>query len=242
MTRARPDRQEKLRRSGGKWAWARHYTPAEGSRPGLEALRLAVHEPDRIGQRLERFLFIEELHARAFDALASAETISQAIASVDEEDPEVATLLRRLTVEESAADADDCVVQLIRAAAHRSLVALQAEARLDPARVAEVAADSGQVALDLERIGTTDCRARSGGPVASLATQEGDGRMTEVQPITSTMPIASTMPIQAMRPSRRSLRIGIRPTARGGQKARLPDAGGPRRSAAHCRALPRRNR
>jgi hypothetical protein len=115
-----------------------------------------VHEPDRIGQRLERFLFIDELHARAFDALASSETISQAIASVDEDDPQVATLLRRLTVEESAADADDCVVQLIRAAAHRSLVAMQAEARLDPARVAEVAADSGQVALDLERIGTSD--------------------------------------------------------------------------------------
>jgi hypothetical protein len=119
-------------------------------------LRLAVHDPDRIGERLERFLFIDELQARAFDALASAETISQAIALVDEDDPEVASLLRRLTVEESAADADDCVVQLIRAAAHRSLVALQAEARLEPQRVAEVAADTGQVALDLERIGTSD--------------------------------------------------------------------------------------
>jgi DNA primase len=133
-----------------------HAGPSEGSRPGLEALRLAVHDPDRIGERLERFLFIDELQARAFDALASAETISQAIALVDEDDPEVASLLRRLTVEESAADADDCVVQLIRAAAHRSLVALQAEARLEPQRVAEVAADTGQVALDLERIGTSD--------------------------------------------------------------------------------------
>jgi DNA primase len=133
-----------------------HAGPSEGSRPGLEALRLAVHDPDRIGERLERFLFIDELQARAFDALASSETISQAIAIVDEDDPEVATLLRRLTVEESAADADDCVVQLIRAAAHRSLVALQAEARLEPQRVAEVAADTGQVALDLERIGTSD--------------------------------------------------------------------------------------
>jgi DNA primase len=128
----------------------------EGSRPGLEALRLAVHDPDRIGERLERFLFIDDLHARTFDALASSDTISQAIAQVDDEDPEVATLLRRLTVEESAADADDCVVQLIRAAAHRSLVALQAEARLEPQRVAEVAADAGQVALDLEQIGTSD--------------------------------------------------------------------------------------
>jgi DNA primase len=133
-----------------------HAGPSEGSRPGLEALRLAVHDPDRIGERLERFLFIDEMQARAFDALASSETISQAIALVDEDDPEVATLLRRLTVEESAADADDCVVQLIRAAAHRSLVALQAEARLEPQRVAEVAADTGQVALDLERIGTSD--------------------------------------------------------------------------------------
>lgn len=130
--------------------------PSEGARPGLEALRLAVHDPERIGERLERFLFLDELQARAFDALASSETISQAIALVDDDDPEVATLLRRLTVEESAADADDCVVQLIRAAAHRSLMALQAEARLEPQRVAEVAVDAGQVALDLERIGTSD--------------------------------------------------------------------------------------
>jgi DNA primase len=160
MTQVRPDAhafsQSPGRRPGSNGAGPGTVGALEGSRPGLEALRLAVHEPDRIGERLERFLFIDELQARAFDALASAQTISQAIAFAEDEDPDAAILLRRLTVEESAVDADDCVVQLIRAAAHRSLVALQAEARLDPARVAEVAADTGQVALDLERIGTSD--------------------------------------------------------------------------------------
>ena len=129
---------------------------SEGSRPGLEALRLAVHDPDRISERLERVLFIEELQARAFDALAAADGVSNAIALVEPDDPEVATLLRRLAVEEPAVDADDCVVQLVRAAARRSLVALQAEARLDPDLVARVAADAGQVARDLEIIGTSD--------------------------------------------------------------------------------------
>jgi len=127
-----------------------------GPRPGLEALRLAVHDPDRIGERLERGLFADDLHARAFDALASTDGVSEAISLVDEEDPEVATLLRRLAVEEPAVDADDCVVQLVRAAAHRSLLALQAEARLEPRLVPEVAQDAGQVARDLELIGTSE--------------------------------------------------------------------------------------
>jgi hypothetical protein len=96
------------------------------------------------------------VQARAFDALAETDGVGKAILLAEADDPEVATLLRRLTVEEPAVDADDCVVQLVRAAARRSLVALQAEARLDPDLVAKVAPDVGQVARDLELIGTSD--------------------------------------------------------------------------------------
>ncbi len=131
-------------------------TATDGARPGLEALRLAVHDPDRIAERLERALFIDELQARAFDALAAADGVGKAIALIEPDDPDVATLLRRLAVEEPAVDADDCVVQLVRAAARHSLVALQAEARLDPDLVAKVASEAGQVARDLELIGTSD--------------------------------------------------------------------------------------
>lgn len=128
---------------------------SDGARPGLEALRLAVHDPDRISERLERLLFLDELQARAFDALAASEGVSDAIALVEDDDPEVATLLRRLAVEEPAVDADECFVHLVRAAVRRSLVALQAEVRLDPAVGATVGADTGQLARDLELIGTS---------------------------------------------------------------------------------------
>lgn len=147
---------EGLRSGGGRAA-----TPAgqrarssNGSRPGMEALRLAVHAPERISERLERFLFADDAQARAFDALVSADGVGEAIAEVSDEDPELADLLRRIAVEEPAADADDCVVQLIRGAARRSLNSLQSQARLDSSLVASVAQESAGVARDLELIGT----------------------------------------------------------------------------------------
>jgi hypothetical protein len=128
----------------------------EGFRPGIDALRLAVHDPDAIGDRLERFLFAEDLQARAFDALATADNVNKAVEYVEVNEPEVADLLRRLAVEEPTVNADDCVVQLVRAAAHRSLSALLAEARLDPGLFTSVSEESGKVARDLELIGTSE--------------------------------------------------------------------------------------
>jgi DNA primase len=152
-THERAGRAPSERRRGGRGAGK---AAAEGARPGLEALRLAVHDPDKIGDRLERLLFADELQARAFDALASTDGVSDAIALVESDDPDVATLLRRLAVEEPAVGADECVVHLVRAAARRSLVDLQAEARLDPDVVTRIAPEAGQVARDLELIGTSD--------------------------------------------------------------------------------------
>jgi DNA primase len=128
----------------------------DGPRPGLNALRIAIHRPESIEDRLERILFSDELQARAFDALAQSGSVAEAIDLVEQSDPEVAGLLRRLAVEEPEVDADSCVVQLVRAAAHRSLSALQAEARLDPALFESVSAVSGKVPLDLQLIDTTE--------------------------------------------------------------------------------------
>jgi DNA primase len=128
----------------------------DGPRPGLDALRIAIHEPESIEDRLERILFVDDLQRRAFDALASAESVIKAIEMVEDDDPEVATLLRRLAVEEPTVNADECVVQLVRTAARRSFSAIEAEARLDPTRFASLSAVSGKVPLDLELIDTSE--------------------------------------------------------------------------------------
>jgi DNA primase len=129
---------------------------SDGPRPGLDALRIAIHEPESIEDRLERILFVDDLQTRAFDALASAESVIKAIEMVEDDDPEVATLLRRLAVEEPTVNADECVVQLVRTAARRSFSAIEAEARLDPTRFESLSAVSGKVPLDLELIDTSE--------------------------------------------------------------------------------------
>ena len=67
------------------------------SRPGLEALRLAVHRPEEVADRLDEVLFVDELQRRAFAALTE---VGQPAPGVEEAPPDVADLLRRVTVEE----------------------------------------------------------------------------------------------------------------------------------------------
>jgi hypothetical protein len=92
----------------------------------IEALRLAVHQPDAVADRLERVLFADETNVAAFDALCAASTLEDAI---ERARPDAAALLQRLAVEEAEADADDVVRLLVAAAVQRRLVSLQAEAR-----------------------------------------------------------------------------------------------------------------
>ncbi|HTZ10227.1 MAG TPA: DNA primase, partial [Acidimicrobiales bacterium] len=68
--------------------------PTDANRPGLEALRLAVHQPEGVAHRLEPVLFGDALQRAAFEALASADDLHQAIESAEREDPAVADLLR----------------------------------------------------------------------------------------------------------------------------------------------------
>ncbi len=94
--------------------------------PELEALRLAVHQPDAVANRLEGVLFADEVNFAAFTALCTATTLEEAIAVAR---PDAAALLQRLAVEEAEADADDVLRLLVANAAQRSLSILQSEAR-----------------------------------------------------------------------------------------------------------------
>ncbi|HLG67358.1 MAG TPA: DNA primase [Acidimicrobiales bacterium] len=127
-----------------------------GSRPGLEALRLAVHRPEAVAHRLEACLFTDEVQRQAFEALAAAENLHEAIESAGEE---AAELLRRVAVEEPLAndgflgDPVDAVVhQLVREATRRELARLQAEARVRGAELSSAAAETARLRLWVEEL------------------------------------------------------------------------------------------
>lgn len=108
-------------------------------RPGLEALRLAIHRPDEIGHRLEAPLFRDPLQRAAFLLLLQADDLHEAL----EQAPEaVRSLLHRLIVEEPNSSPDDVVPQLVRDAARHELILATGEARTSQAAMEEAAAAS----------------------------------------------------------------------------------------------------
>jgi DNA primase len=126
------------------------------SRPGLEALRLAVHRPEQAAERMEPVLFGDELQRRAFLALCSAENLHEAI---DGASPAVADLLRRVAVEEPVvpddgqADPVNAVVsQLVRVATRRALADLQIRARTDPKDLDTTGQETARVRRWLEEL------------------------------------------------------------------------------------------
>ena len=133
-------------------------TPArsEAHRPGLEALRLAVHQPRSVAEHLEPFLFADPLQRRAFETLLASESLQEALDAAETTDEEVAGLLRRLVVEEPTAGADDVVGQLVRIASRRALADVEAQARLSPDSVARLAPVIARVRRDLEDLDEPD--------------------------------------------------------------------------------------
>jgi DNA primase len=101
-------------------------SPVQRAGSEVEALRLAVHRPEEVGERLDDVLFDDDLHRAAFGALVSASTLHDAIAGAD---PDVAALLQRLAVEDTEEDADDVIIRLLERAGSRVLADLQLEAR-----------------------------------------------------------------------------------------------------------------
>jgi hypothetical protein len=98
--------------------------------PELEALRLAVHRPEAVAERLELALFAHPLARACFQVLSEATTLHGAI---DAADPQAADLLQRLVVEDTEADTDEVIIRLVERAGQRALSSVQAEMRLaDP--------------------------------------------------------------------------------------------------------------
>ena len=118
----------------------------------LEALRLAVHRPETVADRLEEVLFADELHRSAYLALAGAATLHEAI---DGTDPDTADLLQRLAVEEAEEDPDDVLIRLLERAGQRALVDLQRQARATAAPEG-YAAVIGWLKLALEELRKPD--------------------------------------------------------------------------------------
>ena len=126
------------------------------SRPGLEALRIAVHLPERVGTRLEPSLFIDPVQRSAFQALLSAESLQ---AAVDGTGDAEAQLLRQLIVDEPMVEVTEvgdpveaCIVQLVRTAALRSLDGLLARARTEPEKFAELSEQAATTRRLLEEL------------------------------------------------------------------------------------------
>jgi DNA primase len=97
--------------------------------PELAALRLAVHRPDEVADRVVLELFGHPLSRSAFVSLASAETLYDAI---ERSDPQTADLLQRLAVEETDEAVDDVMVRLVERAGRRALAELESEMRAAP--------------------------------------------------------------------------------------------------------------
>jgi hypothetical protein len=152
--RVEPDRLRSLvgtvgaapRRSNGAGTRPR---PRADRGPEVEALKLAVHRPEDVADRLDEILFHDDLHLAAYRALAAAEKLHDAIAAAD---PGAAELLQRLAVEEPDTDPDDVVALLVREATRRALTELEADARSGSDRFLEVAPVIGWVKLAVEEL------------------------------------------------------------------------------------------
>ncbi len=120
-------------------------------RPGLEALRLAIHRPEDVGDRLEDVLFSDPVQRAAFVALVDCDDLGEAI---DGASGPVQSLLVRLTVEEPRSEPDEVVAQLVRDAVRRELPVLTVEARTSTAAMEEAAGVAGWL-QDLDREDTS---------------------------------------------------------------------------------------
>ncbi len=114
-------RQPRAGRSSGAGA-----ASALGDRAGRDVLALAIHEPASLANRLDVCLFTDATQREAYQALAGAPSLHDAIEQA--EDP-VAQLLVELANSDPEIGVDQALVALVRARAQEALTDLQAEAR-----------------------------------------------------------------------------------------------------------------
>ena len=99
----------------------------ERTGPEREALRVAVHQPERVASRLHEVLFTDPTILAAYRALCRSTTLHEAIEGAE---PPAATLLQRLAVEDDESDPDDVMARLAEESARRAIADLDASARL----------------------------------------------------------------------------------------------------------------
>jgi hypothetical protein len=125
--------------------------------PGLEALKLAVHRPEDVVDRVHAVLFTDRLQQQAFVALLENDSVHEAVETAS---PEVASLLRRVIVEEPMAGdpelgdpVDSVVVVMLRDAAKRALGDVAIASRVTDESWQARAAETVQVQLWLDELG-----------------------------------------------------------------------------------------
>ena len=99
---------------------------AERGGPEREALRVAVHQPEKVASRLHEVLFVDPTILAGYRALCRSATLHEAIAGAE---PDAAALLQRLAVEDDESDPDDVMARLAEEAARRAIADLDATAR-----------------------------------------------------------------------------------------------------------------
>ena len=125
--------------------------------PGLEALKLAVHRPEDVVDRVHAVLFTDRVQREAFVALLEHDSVHEAVESAS---PEVASLLRRAIVEEPnlgdpdlGHHVDTVVAPMLRSATNRALGDLASESRVNDDAWQTQVAETAQVQLWLDELG-----------------------------------------------------------------------------------------
>ncbi len=133
-------------------------------RPGLEALRLYLHGPDVMKERLIAPYFVNEVQREIFEALSTKRSISELIDDLERQGQEdAADVLGKLAVEEldrpyGSSDVTAVVAQLVRSAVQTELRSLDRDLR------------EGRLAPELAQATIRDVKER----LVLLETPQGD--------------------------------------------------------------------
>jgi DNA primase len=125
--------------------------------PGLEALKLAVHRPEEVADRVRAVMFTDAVQRQAFTALLDHDSVQEAVESAE---AEVAMVLRRVVVEEPVRGdpelgdpVDSVVTVLLRETTRRALAEMEIESRTGGDTWRSRAAETAQVRLWLDQLG-----------------------------------------------------------------------------------------
>ena len=138
----------------------------------VDALRLAVHRPQEVADRLEEQLFTDPVHQASFRALVGASTLHEAI---DAAEPEAAALLQRLAVEDASEDdVDVTTADLARAAAGREVARL-ASLKVSEDQLGEVARRNGWLKLQMEALSEPEERVEACRRLVAWLAEQAEG-------------------------------------------------------------------